>query len=129
MSVVGFPAKKDEELVLACDCGSTTFRILSTGLFECSVCNEVIADDMTGVDYSEIQKAEKPTELKSQSDFNCTDLAFHRVLSKADPKQSAAVVVMNLNGGTSVWSIGADSDEEKAWFQTRIDDLPKMIFE
>lgn len=119
-------SEANQELVLVCgECGATTFRIVSTGEFECSVCNERMADDISGVDYSCIES--KEVEVCSRHDMGTVDFAFRHVLSKAEIPMTAALVVMNKDGSTHVWSDGYSDSDTEAWFRSRVDDLMEQL--
>ena len=122
-----FPPKV-EDLVLACSCGGTTFFIRSDHMLICAACDEEMEDDVTGlaIAWDRIKKVDQ--EPRTVREYATVDLAFRGVLSMARQGETAALIVMNMNGKTSVWSDGWDgSPEHEEWFQTRVDGLMEPL--
>ena len=124
-NVEAFPPEV-EDLVLACPCGGTTFFIRSNQTLVCAACDDAMDDDVTGIPWDKIEKTNQ--EPRTVRDYATVDLAFKRVLSRACQGDTAALVVMNMNGKTSVWSEGWDgSPEREDWFQERVDGLMEQL--
>lgn len=115
-----------EDLVLVCPCGGTTFFIRSDRALICAACDDEMEDDVTGVEWERVQKVDK--EPRTVSQYDTIDLAFNRVLSLASVDHTAAMIVMNKDGKTNVWTEGWEGDPAtKAWFQRRVDDLMEQL--
>jgi len=126
-NVVNLDKKQDQqdELILQCDCGGVTFNIMSSGLFECTICGDVLENDLRGV---EISKRDDGLELKSNHGHPSPDFAFRSVVNCASPEASAAVIVMQKSGTTRVWSEGYEgSKDQEDWFRSRVDELMEML--
>lgn len=102
------PEPKPEELILCCDCGCRTFYVVTTGVLECSACNETLTDDLTGYDPAEVKKVAPPKEPHDRHSMPTQELALRRVAGAAKIGDTVAVVVMNKNGVTHTWSEGAE---------------------
>ena len=126
-NVVSFPLDEAPQLLtLTCDCGGTTFFIRSDHKLVCAACDDLMGDDVTGIPWDSIPAVHR--EPRVVRDFPTKDLAFRRVLTHARCGETSAVIVMNKDGGTHVWSDGWDGYPEiKAWFQTRVDDLMEQL--
>jgi hypothetical protein len=126
-NVVSFPLDEAPQLLtLTCDCGGTTFFIRSDHKLVCAACDEMMDDDVTGIPWESVQTVYK--EPRVIRDLATEDLAFRRVLAQANKDDTAALIVMNKDGGTHVWSDGWDGYPEiKAWFQERVDDLMEQL--
>ena len=126
-NVVMFPGSDEpEDLVLICPCCGTTFFIRSDRALICAACGDEMEDDVTGIEWGKVQKTDK--EPRIVRDCATEDLAFRRVLAHANREETAAVIIMNKNGGTHVWSDGWDGHPEtKAWYQERVDDLMEQL--
>jgi hypothetical protein len=126
-NVVSFPLDEAPQLLtLNCGCGGTTFFIRSDRVLICAACDEKMDDDLTGLPWDNIPLAAR--EPRIVRDCATEDLAFRRVLSFAQMGETAAVIVMNKNGGTHVWSDGWDGHPEiESWFQSRVDGLMEQL--
>ena len=122
---LGKDQERKEELILQCDCGGVTFNITSSGIFECTICGDVLKNDLRGV---EISKRDDGLKLKGNHDHPSQEFAFRSVINCATPKDSAAVIVMQKSGTTRVWSEGyKGSKDQEEWFQSRVNELMEML--
>jgi hypothetical protein len=126
-NVVSFPLDETPQLLtLTCDCGGTTFFVRSDYKLVCAACDEMMDDDVTGIPWDSIPSLDR--EPRIVRDCATEDLAFRRVLSFAQMGETSALIIMNKDGGTHVWSDGWDGHPEtKAWFQERVDDLMEQL--
>ena len=127
-NVVSFPSGTEPQLlVLSCDCGGATFFVRSDHRLVCAACDETMDDDVTGIPWDNVQAVDrKPRAVR---DFGTVDLAFKRVLTSADTENTAALIVMNRDGHTHVWSDEGweENDDIKSWYQERVDDLMEQL--
>jgi hypothetical protein len=112
----------DEDLILVCDCGGQTFFI-HQGWFCCSACDEVLTDDLQlSRKLVGAEVVDREAGTRNRTIFPSEEMAQRRVLASVGA-DTAAIVVMNKDGITHVWSMGADSEEQREWFRKRVDDL------
>jgi hypothetical protein len=129
--ILTFPSPEEpaeDVLIMICGtCEGSTFRVLSSHELECSICGSRAMDDFTGVKYDAVAVREMSYDPPVRSEFPTTDMAFERVLRMASVEGTAGLVVMNKNGMTHVWSIGADDEEDIAWYKARVDELLETL--
>ena len=134
--IVTFPKTEETEtpeedtplLVMLCGaCEGSTFRVLSSGELECSICGSRCIDDLTGIKYDAIAARDMDHLPPERNEYPTVEIAFERTLRKASVDKTAGLVVMNMDGRTHVWSIGAEDDEHVQWYKTRVDELLEML--
>lgn len=126
--VVDISSRGEGELVLLCDCGCQTFRILAHGEIECANCDARMFDDVTAYKREAIAVVPAPEEPHNVTDCADESLALRRVLRRANIDEAAAVVVMAMDGVTHTWSVGyGESEEHQEWFQKRVDDMMRAL--
>lgn len=125
--VVGMPTREPEELIFICNCGCRTFRIMSTGFVECSSCEVRMSDEVTGYRPEVVTEVSEPSDVHQRHELPDDSLAFRRIAYGASPDNTAAIIVMRLDGSVSAWSQGYDRPETKNWFQKRVDGLMELL--
>ncbi|WP_347837733.1 hypothetical protein [uncultured Planktomarina sp.] len=124
-NVTQFPGKTDgaEELCIICECGCRTMYVLTSGWIECSACGNRLEDDLTAYKAEDITEVPKPDNIQNRHALPTEDFAFHQTLSKASLPETVALAVMNADGVSYTWSIGAEGPDQIAWLQERVDGL------
>lgn len=127
MSVVPFrpPSPPEAELMVwACNCGCLTFRLLSDGTTECAHCKN-ISNPYDGRWFEALPEPDPIAETVPDGAVVVTSLrtsgaALKNVLGKAEAERTAAVIIIQNDGGLSVWSQDFDSPETAAWFDRQL---------
>lgn len=127
MSVVSFPSATD--VIWVCDCGCSTFRLVSDGTAECANCAAIV----TGADgswFSEIADApmcdDDRVPFKDVQGNNSVEFARARMSRLANDADMAAIVLVRDGGTIHAW-FSAETDEQVDWTRRRLADASDLI--
>jgi hypothetical protein len=127
MSVVQFPKREDVRLVWRCGCDCLTHYAHADGRIECAACGN-FAGAYPGdwrlplPEEPAVPAFIEPGDHKV-TDLNSPELSIKRALRHADPANLAALVLVNKDGSTSVWSESFDTDEQRAWITRKLAEI------
>lgn len=112
---------KKEPKIWVCQCGCSTFELLSTGEVRCPVCL-VVSDAPDGGWAPDHEAAdwEGDAPIRDISGNGSVDFARHMLVNHAKDPEACAIVVFKLSGSTHVWSM-TETQEQLEWFRQKLD--------
>lgn len=129
------PPKDDApELIWVCRCGCKTFKLYADGHTECAGCGHHGAGPEDALWRSKLPDPPpnpQPEEPDGDNTISIQNLAtsgaaLQHVLRKADPEETSIVIILQTDGGVSIWG-GIDGDEQDGWFDRRIAVAKKLL--
>lgn len=111
--------------IWVCQCGCSTFELLSDGTVRCPVC-ESVTESPDGGWYNPDNKARWEGEdgdigpVRDISSNGSVEFAQMQLCSYAKDKDAAAVIVFKEGGSVSVWS-KVETQEQREWFKDKLD--------
>ncbi len=137
-NVIDFPGRKAESddesyvTVWRCNCGCLTFYALATGEIQCADCG-IVTSESEGdwrTRLPEVLDIVEPVGIGDSAirDLDAPDISLIRTLDLASADDTSFVVVAQKDGKTAIWGDCAETDEQKNWFERRIDEAKRMLF-
>lgn len=129
--IVAFAPKAEPDLVLVCDCGSTTHYHHANGSVSCGSCSEV----MDGNTWTWRERAPAvPAEPEAMDDNNfkvvsidTAEAFMRRRLLSADAGDMALVAVVYGDGSFSTWSLCLETAEQRAWAKRKLEEAGARV--
>jgi len=116
---------KAEPHIWVCQCGCSTFELLSDGTVRCPVC-ESVTESPDGGWYNPDNATRWEGEdgdigpIQNVCSNGSIEFAQMQVVSYAKEKDNAAVIVFKDDGTVSVWS-KVETQEQREWFKDKLD--------
>lgn len=124
--VVTFPTKEDADLVLVCDCGSTTHYHHSNGSVSCGSCSDVMdRNTWTWRERAPAIPAEPETLDESNFKVVSIDTAanfMRRRVSETESADIGVVAIAYKDGTFSTWSHCLETAEQRAWAKRKLEE-------
>jgi len=98
--------------IWVCDCGCSTFEIMSDGGAKCAACDA--PHNVDGAAWSAQSVKSEPETFRDIQGNGSTDFARRRVASMATDEAASVVVVVRRDGSISTWS-EAETQEQSQW--------------
>ena len=111
---------KPERRVWVCDCGCSTFLLLSDGTAECAACDAPA--DVDGSGWSKWTAESRHEEGEAFADIQgngSVEFARRRVAQMASADDAAALVVIRRDGRISTWS-EAETEKQFKWVKRKL---------
>lgn len=128
------PAEEPDELMLLCpECDGGSFVVAfvdGQSMFDCTVCGHRMLDDVTAIACKPPVVVETPDSvtLRDHADVGPDGLfVMRRMLDKVNYDHTVAFVIFNGDGSVHTWGRMPDNDEEREWFETRLEGLRKTF--
>lgn len=132
MTVLPFrPAPPPPELVYVCNCGCRTHFHHADGSVECSACG-TFSNVLTGGWAKAAPPPETPPPASAKDDRTVVDMGdpaitIARVLKRASPTETAALIVIQNDSRVVLWSRGDIEGEAAEWMRRRLDDALELM--
>ncbi len=113
--------------IWVCDCGCSTFYVVSDGSAECAACTEVAGVPLGGwkdFDHDKTSEIEHPTSDVSANGL--VEFARRRIVSLASDEDAVLVIVAKSNSWTCAWS-EVETPEQMEGVRKRLKDAEEII--
>lgn len=118
-----------EPMLWVCECGCSTFELMSDGAARCAVCKA----DHEGLGSGWLDRStDRRTHHNEDSSFldiqgnGSIEFARHRLGQLANDPSATLIAVADAAGGVSVWS-AAETDQQIEWAQHKLTQAIDLI--
>lgn len=118
-----------EALIWVCDCGCSTFHLLSDGVAYCSVCREPVIGSNAGWQDNTISAGEREEPLIPRSDHQgngSPEFALALARRSANGNDVKLIIVADESSRTRVWA-AAETSAQMEWCKERVQDAVGLL--
>jgi hypothetical protein len=108
-----------EPLVWVCQCGCSTFELLSTSEVRCPVCSVVSSAEGAWYAPDSDKEWDGEAPIRDISGNGSVEFARHQLIHHAKDDESCAIVVFNIGGSLHTWSM-VENREQLEWFKEKL---------
>ena len=122
------PLVSVEPMLWVCNCGCSSFEVLSDHTLRCAMCGTV-SQDVGGwslPDPSNIRDPDLPAPIRQVGGNGEVDFARNATLRHSEETDVVAHAVIKEGGRIHLWS-NAETPDQRAWIRRRFDDLKELL--
>lgn len=112
-------------------CSNTTWRVLENFTVECGNCGQVIDKDVGVASHARVSRIADDVKLMTTTTFADGDetdsLAWRRICKGSKPGNTAALIIVDDNGGVRTWGTKFDTKDRKSWLRQRLRTAFEML--
>ena len=116
--VVSLNPEPEEPGIWFCSCDSYTFKLRGDGIAVCALCGAEHAGKEDGAwCFPPVEPELKPCPNDPRILVDCggMEFALRRVLSRIDPEETAAVIVLQESGAAHTWGTVFKTKAQRSW--------------
>lgn len=117
--VIKFPTS-DATRIWVCDCGCSTFELLSTGDTQCASCGEVSSNEGGWFTPDSDNEWNGETPVRDVKANGCVDFSRRKLVQYAQSSDACTILVVDADGSVHLWT-EVSTPEQLEWLRRKFD--------